>query len=518
MNNFAALFRSFIIYTVCVVLAVWLGFLLATPLTYSQLLIYGLLAFILIFPVLLRWHYQLMLLSWNMAAVVMFLPGRPSLFLLMVAFSLGISLLQRMIRKDSQFVSAPQITLPLLCLIGVVVFTAKMTGLGLRALGSDVYGGKKYIYLLGGILGYFALTARRIPPERRHLYIGLYFLGSVTAALGDLLPILPHSFYFIYWFFNPTVSTLYAGGHARLEGATAVATGVIAYMLARYGIRGIFFSRRPLRWLTFLLFFVYGLFGGFRGFIVSTALLLAILFFLEGLHRTKWLPIGLFCGILVGIALIPLASHLPYTFQRALSILPYKVSEQARTAALDSSDWRIKMWKAVLPEVPKHLLLGKGYVLSAREFGTMGQGSGIHNVFAQNSAAALAEDFHNGPLSVTIPFGIWGDLVFLWLLVAGGRALYHNYLYGEPMLQTANRFLFAAFVMQSLYFLLIFGGLNSDMFRFAGLLGLSVALNGGVRRPVRAVAPAREGAGSRSVAKMPSSPMPAFQRRPGTFR
>ena len=38
--------------------------------------------------------------------------------------------------------------------------------------------------------------------------------------------------------------------------------------------------------------------------------------------------------------------------------------------------------------------------------------------------AAMAGDYHNGPLSVLIPFGIWGLAAFVWLLVAGARFLY----------------------------------------------------------------------------------------------
>jgi len=514
MNNIPAVFRSFIIYALCVVLAIWLGFLLATPLTYSQLTIYGLLAFILIFPVLLRWHYPLLLLSWNMAAEVFFLPGRPYLCLVMVAFSLGISVLQRMINKESRFISAPQITLPLLCMVVVIVFTAKMTGLGLHAFGSDIYGGKKYVYLVGGILGYFALSARRIPLKRKNLYIGLYFLGGVTAFLGDLMPIMPHPLYFIYWVFNPNFYALSPGDTTRLSGARTVATAVLSFMLARYGLRGIFLSRKPSRWLTFLLFSFYGLFGGFRGFIVSFVLLFAFLFFLEGLHRTKWLPVALFSGILGAIALIPLSSHLPYTFQRALTFLPYKVSTEARLDAQGSWDWRVQMWQALLPQVPNYLLLGKGYVISTLDYEfVMGRGAAVQQTFAQDQAAALAEDFHSGPLSVTIPLGIWGDLVFLWFLVAGIRALYFNYRYGDPALQTVNAFLFAAFVAQIIFFMLFYGDLSSDMLKFTGLLGLGVALNGGVRRRVHAVKPVPQPQKIGNFTRLPPSPTPAFQRR-----
>ncbi|MGB7767297.1 MAG: hypothetical protein WBN22_00385 [Verrucomicrobiia bacterium] len=514
MNNFAALFRSFIIYAVCVVLAIWLGFLLATPLTFSQLTIYGVLAFTLFFPLLLRWHYPLLLLSWNMAAVVFFLPGHPSLYLLMVAFSLGISVLQRMLSKESRFISVPQVTLPLLCMVAVIIFTAKMTGLGVRSLGSDEYGGKKYFYLMGGILGYFALTARRIPLERKNLYLGLFFLGGVTNIIGDLLPLVPGPLHFIYWVFAPNLNFMHAQGPdsemTRLNGATFTAALVVPYMLARYGIRGIFLSGKPLRWMTLFAFLILGLFGGFRGFIISSALLFALQFYLEGLHRTRLMLALSVAGILGGLALIPLAPHLPYTFQRALSFLPLKMSTAARMDAQDSWDWRVQMWQAILPEVPQHLLLGEGYVLSSQNFDFMA--SNDVKAFAQNQSAVLAEDFHSGPLSVVIPFGIWGCLAFLWFLAAGTRVLYLNYRYSNPALKTVNTLLFAAFVAQSLYFLFAFGDLSGDMFRFTGLLGMGVSLNGGVRRPVRTVQSTPVRKKTQRFPKLPPPPVPAFQR------
>ena len=107
--------------------------------------------------------------------ICLFLPGHPSLCLTMIAMSLGISVFQRMLSRESQFIHVPQLILPLLCLVVVAVVTAKLTGLGLRTFGSDVYGGKKYVYLLGAILGYFALSARRIPPGREIFILRCFF-------------------------------------------------------------------------------------------------------------------------------------------------------------------------------------------------------------------------------------------------------------------------------------------------------------------------------------------------------
>jgi len=89
----------------------------------------------------------------------------------------------------------------------------------------------------------------------------------------------------------------------------------------------------------------------------------------------------------------------------------------------------------------------------------------------------LAGDYHNGPLSVLIPFGIWGLAAFVWLMVAGARFLYTNFREGAPELRQINAFLLALFLARILFFCFVFGTLHGDLYHFAGILGLSVALN-----------------------------------------
>ena len=40
----------------------------------------------------------------------------------------------------------------------------------------------------------------------------------------------------------------------------------------------------------------------------------------------------------------------------------------ARLDAEGSTEWRLDMWKALLPEVPQYLLLGKGFAFSAEAY------------------------------------------------------------------------------------------------------------------------------------------------------
>ena len=138
--------------------------------------------------------------------------------------------------------------------------------------------------------------------------------------------------------------------------------------------------------------------------------------------------------------------------------------------------------------MPGYLLLGKGYALSQSDFRDMT--GNYRTPDAAAWGAAIAGDYHSGPLSVIIPFGIWGVIAYCWLIIGGGRVMYNNYRYGDPALRTVNTLFLAMFISQVLFFLFIFGGLSGDMLGYAGLLGLSVSLNGGMcRRP--AVAPVK---------------------------
>ena len=514
MNNSAAILRVLIVYAVCVPLALVVGYVsvsLVNSPTYSNFGAFGVLALILSAPILLRWHHPLLVLCWNLPLTVFFLPGQPGIYLPVMGLSLGISVLQRTIKKDKHFIPAPQITLPLLCLSLVVLATAKLTGgIGLHALGNPVMGGKKYVFLLAGILGYFALTARRIPPHQAGLYIALFFLSGCVSILGDLIAFIPSSFYFLFLFFpaDPYAFTGVADS-MRFAGISGMSSTIFSYMLARYGINGIFRAGRPWRAVIFILFSTLVLFGGFRSMFLGCALLLSIQFFVEGLHRTRLLPIFVFFGLLTAVICLPMAHRLPLTFQRALAFLPVDIDPAVRANAQASLDWRLDMWKALLPQVPSHLLLGKGYAISAEDYQLMGNDTALRSIDPAEQGLALSGDYHNGPLSVILPFGIWGAIVFLWFLIAGVWALHHNRLYGDPALRVVNTFIFVSFVTKIIIFFVIFGALSGDIQGFAGFLGLSISLNGGICRPTRNPAATKTGS-----SRIPARPrlQPVFQR------
>jgi hypothetical protein len=496
MSNASALFRSLLIYTLCLPLAVALGYLLATPLDLYTMAAVGLVLFILLIPLFLRWHHTWLIIVWNMSAVLFFLPGRPGVWQGLAVISFAIGLLQYAINRDTRFLQVTPVTASLLFLLTVVVVTARLTGgIGLRAFGSQVYGGRNYIGIFTAIIGYFALTSRRIPPNRAVLYVTLFFLGTVTVAIGELPRLLPAAFNLLFLVFPVMSFDLMqstdvagpTGEFSRINGLAMLGIGCFNALLVRYGIRGIFLElNKPWRLVLFAASVVIGMWGGFRSTLLLMAMTFTVLFFLERLHRTKLLPILFFAALVGGSLMVGFANRLPFYVQRSMAFLPIDIDPMARISARATTEWRLQMWREVLPLVPQYLWIGKGYGFSGREMTILQQtelGGGL-------ASTELAGDYHSGPLSLIIPFGIFGTIAFLWFLYASFRVLYHNYQFGEPAYRSPNAFLFGLFCVKVVFFFVVFGGFASDLMAFTGLVGLSISLNGGVAKPAPVPQPA----------------------------
>jgi hypothetical protein len=483
--NVAAALRSLVVYAACAVVSIIIGVLMTNPMTYTAFGFMGILCAILLIPILMKWHRPLMIFTWFMPTLMFFVKGDPNLFLVMITLSLTATIVERAMGQK-RFFNVPQINWPLFCLIGVVMLTAKLTGgMGLRAFGSDVYGGKKYIFLVVAILGYFAIASSPIPAEKARKYVALYFAGGLLTVVQDFYRFTPHFLHAIFWLIPPNI---YAGefqvGTTRLAGTGAAAMALVNVLIACYGLRGIFLSGKLWRPVVLFISFVLIFLGGFRSAIIGATATFLILFFLEGMHRTRMFPFFFIFALAVAGIIIPLGSKLPFTFQRALSVLPESVvqlSPDAREAAKDTWEWRVNMWKALLPQVPKHLLLGKGYAISPEDWGAeMGAGAAVQSADPAQQALALSSDYHNGPLSVVLPFGIWGVLTMVWFFAGSIWVVYRNYRFSPPELQPLNAFLFATYVWAIVSF---YGSsLATGMSVFTGVLGLSVAINRGVRR------------------------------------
>jgi O-antigen ligase len=219
------------------------------------------------------------------------------------------------------------------------------------------------------------------------------------------------------------------------------------------------------------------------------------------LMRTRLGAFLLIGGLAASALMFPFVNKMPLPIQRCLAFIPgVPVTQSAKVDAMNSTIWRVEMWQVLLGEVPKYLVLGKGYAINAADLYLAGQAE-RRGLVKGYEVSILAGAYHSGPLSVIIPFGIFGVIGFLWLLGAGLWVLYRNYRYGDPEMRLINTFLFAYFAMRVIVFFFIFGALDSELAKFTAILGLSVAINRGVRKPVQE--PVKQVAG---LSLQPASP------------
>src|SRR5664279_4553606 len=145
MSNATTLLRSLVAYGVCLPLAIFLGYMLADPLSMTTFGVVLAVFAVLAFPLLLRWHHFWLIAAWNTSAIVFFLPGKPPFWMLAAALSLGVCILQYTLNRNMKFLSVPPVALPLVFLSVVVLVTMRFTGgFGLGSLGSDTNGGRFY--------------------------------------------------------------------------------------------------------------------------------------------------------------------------------------------------------------------------------------------------------------------------------------------------------------------------------------------------------------------------------------
>lgn len=492
-NPHAAL-RSLITFAIIIPLAVLMGYLLTNPLNYSTLFFVGLIVAMVLSPIFIKWHYPIMVFGLAFPAQLFFLKGNPPFWQVIVIISLGIAIVERATSSERRFLKAPPMTWAMLFTAAMVFITMKLTGgFGLHTVGGGTGGGRKYITLYLGIATFFALISRGIPPEKRRLYIGLFFLSGIFVFISDLYFILPGPLKYINLIFTPSVymwRTEEAGsGTLRLAGLMGAANAIMLFMLARYGLRELLSGSRPGRAVLFILMFCLSLLGGFRSALIGNTLILFFCFFFDGLHRTKWLPIAAVGLLLLSVIVVPFARDLPESIQRCLAIFPpeiVKVDPGVRMDAEGSKEWRLKIWSAILPQVPDYLLLGKGYALTSEDYESIGE----DNPFARTAQAdasqeslAISNDFHSGPLSTVICFGLWGCISILAIMGAGFYVLYRNLKYGDPALRPVNMLLLAMHLQHTISFFAIFGAYQDDVGTFAKVVGFSVALNWGICKP-----------------------------------
>jgi hypothetical protein len=476
-----------LIYGLCVPLAVIMGFMLATPQDFSSfgmiLIVFG----VLLSPIVLRHHHALVVFTWNAALMIFLLPGAPALGTAAAVLSLTISIIERTMNRNRRFLWVPSVVWPLVVLSVVVLATAELTGgIGGRVFGSETWGARRYFGVFGAVIGYFALTSQRIPREKAVLYASIFFLSGLTSMISDLAFMGGRQFDFLFALFPSdyaAMQALTADTLVRFGGVAFACAAGFYFLLARYGISGLFSLRRAWTMPLLLLFTAGSLLGGYRGLLILLLLVLVTQFVVERVYLTAKGPVFILgCFLLIG-GMLANIERMPLSVQRALSFLPLEgISPTARSDAFSTLDWRLTMWKILIPEVRNYLLLGKGYSFNGTDY-YLTQEAMRKGMYFGPEDTLISGNYHNGVLTLLIPFGIFGFGAFLWFCGVCFRILYNNMRFGDPGLFQVNTFLLTYFIARWLFYMIFYGQFDSDLMHFTGVIGLSISLNGGVRTP-----------------------------------
>jgi len=111
--------RVLFVYAVAIPLALVLGYAISTSLSSPEeernLLMVGLLLFVLALPIFIQWHHIMLIFFWNAAFNFPFLPAQPHFWLLLAVLSFGISWLNGLL-GGGKFLRAPELARPLIFL------------------------------------------------------------------------------------------------------------------------------------------------------------------------------------------------------------------------------------------------------------------------------------------------------------------------------------------------------------------------------------------------------------------
>jgi hypothetical protein len=304
---------------------------------------------------------------------------------------------------------------------------------GVRAMGTEMLGGRPYFEIAAACCAFWVLTRTVIPAAYARLFPLLMAAGSFFASmLGLLTTLVPGLTPLIAPFYSGVDTTTYlsreysaetedrVGRLTELRGFGVQGTGV---MLSLYNP---FSLLNPLNVIPAGIFFLSILFiflSGFRGALIGAGASFVIAaYFWGGLPsaiRAVFLAIA---AVALLVSMQSIGINLPMSAQRALSVIPAEWDREAVESAKGTSEWRVDMWNTVLANPDLYLrnpAFGTGFGFSERDleiqlsasFGGAGYFGG-----SQYEAQLISGAFHNGPLSAIRYAGVVGLLLYYTLM------------------------------------------------------------------------------------------------------
>lgn len=408
-------------------LALCLGFFIGGTEIISLGIIFGIVVVVTTIATMRQHVWLLLPMFWGFVGTVQLLPIPFTVRDLVVMFvgAVGFALLGlRIYRFKNRWDGLDLILFLNLAQILVVFITHPF---GLKVLSSsERVGAKPYFNVVIAVIAYFIVCnqiitgriARRLPllvliPELTTA--SLYLIGRIKTSVGYVMGI-------VYSGLMPEL--YYTGGYGgapvqRLGGAVNGGLTLVNTLCSYFRPLTLITPFFPLRMLAFAAGVALILASGFR----SQFLTIGVIFALAGYFRRgpKDLIVSA-TGFLFGIAALVVFNAviypLPLSMQRTLSFLPGQWDARAKQDALNSTEWRLEMWKDI-PKGTQYInnkIIGDGFGFSRAELSAM-ERQKYSTGGVQQEDFMIIGAFHNGPLSAIRFAGIVGLTFFYILLI-----------------------------------------------------------------------------------------------------
>lgn len=362
----------------------------------------------------------------------------------------------------------------------IVLMTMAIRGSGIRQLGSPLWGGKGYIILLTMML--FLLVIPRNVRLTRKQWISVPIMIAIlpiVPLLADLLYIFSGGkLYFLYYIFQPsggvteaTTSLLDQDLGWRIKGTSRLDLLMLLLIAMPW------LGRSPHGKISATILFVISLglasLGGFRGALL-TGIGIALIY---AWYRTVNRKLIFFAIIFAaGMGLITvgrfLGTSLPSPLQRVLTIVPFsRVDPIVEIDAAYSSRWRLQIWEETLrTEVRPHLIVGRGLCFDPNRL--IPQYGPYLDEWSVTQNAVVNGNFHSGPLSALVMFGVPGFICLLVFMVSAivKHLRIQRMQWHDPLLQQVHFVFLCYFLYATVAFYLLYGDLTFMMIRHLSFL------------------------------------------------
>lgn len=349
----------------------------------------------------------------------------------------------------------------LIAFLAVIGFTAYMRGFGLRALGDTMWGGMSYIKLI--LTSLFFLAAQSISLSekllRRAIYCMLAF--SLLPAFAQILFLasrgeIHQQYLFVEAYVGglwESLAALDLGGAVRFHmlGGLSMTLLMIAVILLDQKTP----ASRTLFFLLVLSSLATAALSGFRARVLSI-LIMSALFYLYEHGKVHWHRLWslVAMGCLSLVAIYGMAPYLPSAIQRAFSWLPnIDIPPLIKLEASLSTQNRLRVWELAWNEVPRYLLIGKGFAINPSDI--------ISPTVRQDWVlySFLSHNYHSGPLSLLLDTGAFGFVLGTFFLLATCTEMIRRRsdVALAPLLRRAFMFFLVQHLFNVIAFYLIFG-------------------------------------------------------------